>query len=573
MAFQGPRDKGHAARSPSRRVRGPGLVATLVALVTLLPFAGALAGLPLDAPSLAPPTPSRHAEGSSAEGYAVTFRCAGESSTTATVTCPAYVLDREDVMGQPVLLVDPNVPDLVAFSALHGGRGLHAAPGDEPPTERSRSNVVHQPHTTFLSRDGGDTWLDRPYRAPDAMAKTGREVYGEDNAAALDADGRIYLASLYSYVDGAAFTAPSPARFAVGVWKARGIDKDIDYHVNSKVLYPKDESATLDSVHLVSVPDADAVVLLWREGNATVAHWTRPGDGALWTRIEKPVAEGCDAVSNPIAVAREVFVACRGADRVWRVHALDASTWASRLVDETPLDEPHALLVPRGPWGLMVLIGSGLSADNATPSVRIAYGELGARWSSPDDVGAKLTRATVAAPLADARVTAAAYAPESGNLHLVYAERTDAARTANVDADRPEFTKVLASVQAEGAFQGLVDLQVGRLSRVDFSPTLTGVGSGAFSDLHDGIVVVDTPDGPREFLAYGDYGFVRYAEVVEENYLPPVAPVNAPIPAIPAASGGLAPVLVGVPAGLLSGAMVARTLMARRKHAVEAPTE
>ena len=40
-----------------------------------------------------------------------------------------------------------------------------------------------------------------------------------------------------------------------------------------------------------------------------------------------------------------------------------------------------------------------------------------------------------------------------------------------------------------------------------------------------------------------------------------------------AASGGVSPALYGVPAGLLSGAMVARTLMARRKQAVEAPSE
>src|SRR5205823_4867058 len=144
-------------------------------------------------------------------------------------------------------------------------------------------------------------------------------------------------------------------------------------------------------------------------------------------------------------------------------------------------------------------------------TVKIAYGELGARWSDGDEVAPRLTQAQ-GQPLADARVTAAVYAPESGNLHLVYMERVDAARTGSANADRPEFTKVLASVQAEGSFQGLVDLQVGRATRITTSPTLTGVGNGAYDDLHDSLVIA--PDG-RELLAFGDYGFVRYAQVVE----------------------------------------------------------
>lgn len=562
-------------------MRRLGPAAFLLAALALAPAVAALAGLPLEpgAPAWPASSPPRDdpAELSlqAAAPYGIRFVCAGpaEATPAATATCPAYVLDREDVMGQPVLLVDPERPNVLGFSALHGGRGLGVVPGEEPPTERSRSNAVHQPHTTFRSTDGGRTWHDNPYNAPDSMMAPRRQVYGEDNAATLDAEGRLYLASLYSYRDGASFGDPSPVRFAVGVWKARGLESDVDYHVNSKVLAPVDDTLAIDSVHLAYVPGADLVVLLWREGGAIVAHTTRPADGALWTRLEAPLAEGCDATSNAIPVDAELFVACRGADRVWRVHALDLASGTARLVDETPLDEPHALLVPRGPWGLMVLVGSGLAADNSTVSVRLSYGELGGRWSSPDDVGDKLTVATAAMPVVDARVTAAAYAPTSGNLHLLYMERTDAARTASTDADRPEFRKVLASVQAEGAFQGLVDLQVGRLSRADFSPTMTGVGGGAFSDLHDGIVVVDVGGTSREFVAYGDYGFVRFAEVVEENFLPPIAPLSAPIPAIPAASGGLAPLLVGAPAALLSGAMVARTLMARRKVAVEAPSE
>jgi hypothetical protein len=216
----------------------------------------------------------------------------------------------------------------------------------------------------------------------------------------------------------------------------------------------------------------------------------------------------------------------------------------------------------------MVLVTSGLAPDGRTPAVRLSYGELGAQWSGAEDIAPKLPHAN--APLGNARVTAAVYAPESGNLHLIYLERVDAARSGSANVDRPEFTKLLASVQAEGSFQGLVDLQVGRISRVDFSPTLTGVGSGAYDDLHDSLLL--TADG-QELIAYGDYGFVRFARVVETDFLPPVPLLGAQAPAVPLASAGVSPALYAVPAGLLSGAMVARTLMARRKQAVEAPSE
>src|SRR5581483_8297667 len=129
---------------------------------------------------------------------------------TQAVDCPTYVLDAEDLMGQPALVVDPNNVHAMSFSAIHGGRGLHPLPNDQPPSERSRQNSVHQPHTTFVSNDGGKTWGDHPYYAPDAIdpkmcgSVRASSLYGEDNAAVIDPRGKVVLCALYAYAPSSA---------------------------------------------------------------------------------------------------------------------------------------------------------------------------------------------------------------------------------------------------------------------------------------------------------------------------------------------------------------------------------
>src|SRR5689334_13487865 len=102
-------------------------------------------------------------------------------------------------MAQPDLAIDPRDSTLVAFHALHGGPGLRTAVQDPSPTEHSRDDAVHQPHTTFQSRDGGSTWDDNRYYAPEGLRTANAEVFGEDNALELDDKGDITLASLYSH--------------------------------------------------------------------------------------------------------------------------------------------------------------------------------------------------------------------------------------------------------------------------------------------------------------------------------------------------------------------------------------
>lgn len=549
------------------------LLVALVALLAAPAAVGAAPPLPLDPEhQRAPGAQSEDLPSAQAAQYTVGFECPDVVPVPGlpAEACPTYVLDREDVMGSPILVADPRNPSMLAFAALHGGRGVHP-PGFEPPTGRSRDDAVHQPHTTFATKNGGTSWADMPYHAPDSLRGPTREVYGEDVAIALDASGRLHIAALYAHRAAAGpFSDPTGFENVVAVWKAHDIARPVDYYVNVQLLSPEDPAATVDSIHLIGAPDAGLVALLWREGGTSLGlHYSRETEGASWTRVALDLP--CAAMSNPVAQGTRILVACRAAeDGPWSVHAIDTATWTSAPLGDAPITTPRALLVER--FGdFVILVGSGLDAEGA-PSVELSYGEGGARWSAVEQIAGDLTRGDPVAPLLDARVTAAVYNPLTGNVHLVYMEHYDLAAGSD---GQPELYKVFAAIRAEGTFQAAVDLGIGSVNRVAFSPSLTGVGAGAYDDIHDGLVIWTDPNtgAVREFLAFGDYGFVRFAEVVEENFLSPIAPLTAQVPPVPVASAGTVPVLVGAPAAILAGAMVARTVWARRQAAAEAPAE
>ncbi|HLE96539.1 MAG TPA: hypothetical protein VI997_04140 [Candidatus Thermoplasmatota archaeon] len=570
------------------------LLAGLALLLVALPSAAAHVGLPAapGAFDAEPPVVALRVPGAplstSSGPYQIAFECPdleGDGGVSGGLVCPMYVLDQHDVFGQPILLVDPADPAVLAFSALHGGRGAHVTPGSEPPSDRSRADAVHQPHTTFRTTDGGQRWLDEPYYAPDSLKKKdlSREIFGEDNAATLDGQGRIVLAALYAWRDASGIPPTGgAAHYGVGTWKAQRADHAVDYYVNTRILFSGNEGAdAIDSIHLAHVRATDVTVLVWREtgpdGPFVQLHWSRSQDGAMWQAIpETARVEGCRGISNPIVAGATVVIACLEGETgtgLLALHSIDTSTWTTRRLGEAPVTDGSLVLVPRGDDRHVALLATRVT-EEGVPSVLVTYGEDGTRWSSPEDVASELTRAVDGSMLLDARVTAAAYRADTGNLHLIYMERYDVGAAAARDPAQAEFYKVFAAMKAEGAFQGKVDLEIGRVSRADFSPTLTGVGVGAFDDLHDGIVTWhDAHGNAREFVAFGDYGYVRFGEVVEEDVAPPILPAPVSVPPIPLAATVANPVVVGLPAGILATSMVARALLAKRKQAAEAGDE
>lgn len=566
---------------------------------------------PLPAAPRGAEAPAAFDEGSAAAAgdYDIRFRCPDGAvnppeAQNVDATCPVYVKDPEDIFGQPVLVIDPIDPRKMAFSAIHGGQNPTLL-NTPPPSERSRHDPVHQPHTTFMSRDEGATWKDLPYYAPDGLQRREgelqRSIWGEDNAAVLDQDGRIYVAALYAYVDTerpnpfseppSLESQPPDYRYVVAVWKGKGLERDMEYF-NGQVFLntspQEDDTWKADSLHMAFVPATRQVVVMVREsapvggGNETlgseiVLH-SSPADGnSIWTTHRTGIGP-CDAVSSPLAMGDRLFVGCfppeGGNATGMQVWSVETANWTATSAGVAPLSVRQAILVAREQGEHMVAIGAGVVGGAAR--VELSYGEAGAGWGEAADVASSLAYADVTGrpepgELLEARVTAAAFAPVSGNVHFVYLQRF---RVAD-DAQTPGIHKVFAAVQAGGSFQGYEQVELGLVSRGLFPSGLTPGGEGLFNDLHDAIVVWRDPvhGNDREFLAIGDYGFVQFAEVVEENPLPPIILPLASVPPVPVAVAGSIPAVVGLGAGVLSAAAVARAMSNKKKSAVGAGME
>lgn len=101
-------------------------------------------------------------------------------------TCPVRATDEQDMMGDPAVAVDPDIPDHLIIASLHGS-------GDSGgPTVKSRSGLAF---TTFTSTDHGRFWTDNPFSPPSDLPFNS---YGEHPAITIDPFGAVYVGSLYA---------------------------------------------------------------------------------------------------------------------------------------------------------------------------------------------------------------------------------------------------------------------------------------------------------------------------------------------------------------------------------------
>lgn len=533
--------------------------------------------------------------------YGIEFVC--PANLQQNLGCPQYVLDPEDIMSQPRLLIDPTDPELVAFNAMHGGKGLHVPGVSEPPSNRSRDDLLHQPHTTFTSITSGALFDD--YRYYSRIKSEYDHVYGEDNSAALDGQGRIYLGSLYTFWDDGDACSP---HYLITVWKLDRINRAPDYTQGWNKVETSGDCNLMDSVHMVHVPDLQKVAVLWREtyvsstpnvpvpvgqGRSSwigVAHTDADGRGTSWEKMADDAAIGpCRQISNAIASGGRIYVAClpgEGSDSgeagVYNIHAIDLASGTTRHIAATPVSgQGNAVLAPRGGEGKMILASGGLDGAGQ-PFVTALFGKDGQNWSKMgdgDERGRKLSNLSERqevnpdTSLVDARVNGLGFAPYSSNVHLIYWEKFAEAGV-STPTGLPAYAKRLGVVGPDGHLVGRVDLDVGNAaSRLLWDSRYQGVGDGVFDDLHDDVVTTHDRDGkPRTFIAYGDYGWIRTAEVVEENPIPCcIIPGGSP-PPIPAAAAATNPAEVAAVVGALAGALTLRMLAARKKHKMEAPS-
>lgn len=568
-------------------------------------------------------------------GYRMTFHCPNvanpNTNDNAYVRCPVDIIDLADVMSNPVLVVDPKEIGYMAFNALHGGQGLQR-PGNEPPTNSSRDNYVHQTHTVHYTRDGAhEIWNDNPYYSPlapppsrgnaeqpvtflGATQLDGRKIFGTDNAMVLDAEGRVYLANIYAYKND---SAPK-YDYAISVWKSGRVNRPVDYYQGVKTL-KLPAGVVADSIFLTYAKDTNRVLALWRETNETspqkeyiTGMWTIPGRGAFWYPIKERQRIGeCEGITNPLAIRGIVYVGCFAGKNyrmnpnatvaVLQIHGIntrgDAFTqsWIDQVPDFKYTARTNALLVHRYDDS-MLAVQAGLT-PTGTPLMRLSTGVAGGAWDPANEVGPKIDDLMKAknlrppgAKTIEARGTAAVFIQRSGNAHVVYMERYKYAN-GPPNPGAPEFFKAIAATHHDGQFMGLVPLGVDTGKDVAdpndptrsrpteaagfcqvFEARTQGPDRSVFNDFHDTLLSwFNKAKEQREFIAYGDCGNVRFAEIREENFIAFVIPFPPGVPPIPLAVAGTSPAQVGTVAGALAGAMVLRMLAFKRKLAVEAP--
>lgn len=483
----------------------------------------------------------------------------GQEPPTA---CPAYILDTEDIMAQPDLVIDPKTDDFVAFHALHGGPGIRLPTQDPLPTKHSRSNAVHQTHTEFWSRDGGREWNDnRYYSRLQGMA----EVFGEDNAMAADPDGKLALASLYSYYE----QPGQDAKFAVFLWSSPDrISTAVDYDKAYVVRFVGD-GLEADSLDLVWHPGAKQMVTLWRTAGADGPRVHLEHRADQWVEWNAtPQVGPCDALSNAIALGDDLVFACAaGSDtHLWAVHP-------DFTVEDLGLAPLHGLTSLRLANaeslrdGGLVLAGA-MAREGRTHTV-VVWGVDGKHWGRPSDFGESLTDIVnhPGAALVEAHLTALAVLGTSGTAHfLIQEEYLGGSAT-----DDRIFSKMYGVVQSSGRFLGTFGIGYGDpQSRAGIPVTMSGGGAGAYHDAHDSLVVIKGSRGEeRLIVAFGDYGYVRYGEVVEVAPPVPAFPLIGVTAAVPTLSVAMSPVLVGAVAGALSLAATSRIALAKSKKAAE----
>lgn len=535
------------------------------------------------------------------------FDCPPVNETVYTLAgCPAFILDPEDIMSQPEMVIDPVEPGLIAFHALHGGRGVQSLPGQYVPSDRSRDDSLHQPHTVF-QKDRADDFIfnDRKYYSPwhcDATTQQDinacqdqPDIFGEDNAIALDGQARMTVASLYAIEQGG---DTGQFEYKIVVWKSERMNRLFEDKVNYAVLSTASPLNGADSLDLVYTGATNRMAVVWREsvpdnntGPTGLNSWvslsyTKPGEGARWLPLEQEQWFGpCDAVSNAVSVRHLIYVACKPGDAFeypdpnatlgqWQLFTIDSRDWTTAWHSAVPVTAGDNAKLADSGQDHIIFASAGLD-ESGNPVTMLSAGTYSGEWYTPNGFGAQLTNQSNPLERREVRITAVAYREETGHVHVLYMERYRV--SAGVEsAGVPEYYKALANLGVTGRgmeWLGKQPLSLGNGPR-HFSAQYQGAGENVFNDLKDSIVVwKDERGNEREFVAYADYGNVRFAEVVEvqQSPFPGFLPVGG-APPIPLAAPGANPAYVGVVAGALSAAMVARILAAKKKATVEAPS-
>lgn len=335
------------------------------------------------------------------------------------------------------------------------------------------------------------------------------------------------------------------------------------------------------------------------------AAWTNTAGGSGWATLAKEERIGpCINASAPVSFRGEAYIACsvaKGYDhrpraRIGEVDIWKIDPWSGKTewVGFTRIngERPHLAATPRG---FMVAVAESYVPE-APLEVRMAMGWYGSQWEpSTADYGPALNRFAGGAPILDAHVTALAVSEREKTAFLVYGEwnplpEDDPQAQAEEDGlEDGEVRKLLVAFDACTFPLGAAKMSVGvGIDGVSYNTTSghfdlpgprVGFSSGAYNDLHDGLVYVPDQNEEVLYMVINDYGIAQYAEIL------PGAPREAcahpgPLPAVPVLGaptasllGSTTTTLVGSSLGVLAAAMVAYLLTVKRRAAQHATAE
>ena len=552
----------HGACATGRIVASP--LAAWTALVLLAPV---VASMPLpELPSLVlDPTPSpRGLDADQDVSYSVTFDCPAPLPVVPS-GCPMRVHDPAWgwLHGNPGFVADPQDPNRMAFAIIHGSR-------EDGPTPIARGSSI--PHSTFTTFNGGASWQDQYYGSP--KADRGDRHLGVDIHATLDGDRNLVLSPLYAYADGGGW------RYYLLTFLFGPEERRLDYG-NPTGHFEPEKGAVMGAPALVYVPQIASTVLLWHERASPEAPLMLKGavsrDGSLgeWTAFNGSVGP-CRDASLPASLAGLLYVACVGtgegdapAGRI-DVLGLDPQTGALRSRTATPLSGGRPVLAAMGEDRLAVVTVDVPSPGSAR--VELATGPPEGPWRGPhaiEGLNDPSRRLTVA------RVQAILHRAETDTIHFVFLDGTDDARGgppnpngAPVTLTAPMWRKAFVVAEPTGRVLFRVDLGVSDKGENSF-PTDWGGDQRFFGDTRDTLADF----GGTEYLAFGDYGVIVMARVIEHDQRPFAIALSSAPPAaeaLPAAEAVVSTVHAG--AGVVAGtvASVAIWRLAAQRQAAGA---
>jgi hypothetical protein len=540
--------------------------------------------------------------------------------------CPITAIDEDDMMGSPSMAVDSRNPNNLIIASLHG---IDAT----GPSDRSRGR---QPFTTFLSADHGATWNDKPYYPPDELRQDG--ALGEHAQVYIDSLGHVYVGSMYvrrtentQEVGGWNYTIVAQkfkdyfdaVRFQTmnGDHNAKFVET---YYPNQRVeqfWFAHDDAKNVMSIlwnERVPPPSTTGGLLppVGEDTRKSVIglSWSNHEVRQNWRRVanESNLVGPCSTTTNPVVSRGQIYIGCMVDTNetskhpyAWapkgqqpKVGQIDIFRWNTgdekpQWMGTAPVRGGQPMLGVRND-GRVVLMTAFVGPDGAFKLIA-AYGQADPNkpkmsWTTTKQYGDDILKPSVGRRILSTTMQDLMYREESGVVHVIIKQQFEPLGITVDDVaslTKSQYNKVVVAIHEQYGVLVKIDLDIGnRLNRTIFSGVnpLERNQEAVFNDLTDDIIQLppanwtyrEKPltDYRREFFAVGDYGVIKFGELIELTNLraPGAPPPEPPPPPEPSAalSANITTVIMGSVATALLGLLALKLVLNRRSDPIAA---